>query len=253
MSQTTSQTASQTMPAKSARRIVLIDHHDNPPDDRVSTHLEKRGYQLERRYPVNGDALDCADHDLAGSVIYGGTQDVDEMEQYPFLHDEIAWIRHCHARAIPMLGICLGAQLIAHALGAKVAPMAHGKCEFGYYRITPTAEGKGWMPQPMHVTQAHFYEFELPPGATLLARGEGCANQAFRCGQTTFAVQFHPEVTTEIFQRWQNAEWAEQIFFGARGAQTREWQTALATQHDATQHDWFVGFLDQLFAESLPS
>ncbi len=240
-------TTSQITPKKGARRIVLIDHHENPPDDRVSTHLEKRGYELERRYPVNGDALDFSDHDIAGTVIYGGTHDIDEIDKYPFLHDEIAWIRHCHARNIPMLGICLGAQLIAHALDAKVTPMAHGKCEFGYYRITPTAEGQCWMPQPMYVTQAHFYEFELPPAATLLARGEGCANQAFRCGKTTYAVQFHPEVTAQIFQRWQNSDWAEQIFFGAPGAQTREMQTTLATQHDQAQHDWFVGFLDQLF------
>ena len=233
-------------PQKSPRRIVLVDHHENPPDDGVSTHLEKRGYQLERRYPVNGDSLGRPGDDLAGTVLYGGTHNVDEMEKYPFLHDEVAWIRHCHERAIPMLGICLGAQLIAHALGGSVAPMAHGRCEFGYYRITPTAAGQRWMPQPLYVTQAHFYQFDLPAGATLLATGEQCANQAFRHGHSTFGVQFHPEVTAEIFARWQNADWA---FSDAPGAQSRERQTALATRHDAAQHAWLVGFLDRLFAD----
>ena len=226
-------------------RIVLIDHHDNPPDDRVTTHLAKLGYELDLRLPVNGDTLGAPGDDLAGAVLFGGAQNVDQMAQYPFLHDEIAWINACHARRIPLVGICLGAQLIAHALGATVAPMADGRCEFGYYRITPTAQGKRWMPQPLYVTQAHFYQFDLPDGATPLATGEGCVNQAFRCGQTTYAMQFHPEVTADIFMRWQQSDWA---FFDAPGAQTREQQNALLARHDASQHDWFVAFLDRLFA-----
>ena len=237
----------QNTPQKNSNRIILVDHHENPPDDRVSTHLAERGYELERRYPVNGDALGKPGddpNDVAGTVVYGGTHNVDEMEKYPFLHDEIAWIRRCHERAVPMLGICLGAQLIAHALGAKVAPMAGGQCEFGYYRITPTVAGQPWMPQPLYVTQAHFYQFDPPPGATLLAAGETCANQAFRHGQSTYGVQFHPEVTAEIFRRWQDSEWA---FFDAPGAQNREQQDALAARHDDAQHAWFTGFLDRLF------
>ena len=233
------------MSGKTNARIVLVDHHDNPPDDHVSTHLEKRGYELERRYPVNGERLGEPDG-LAGSVLYGGTHNVDEMEKYPFLQAEIAWIRRCHGRGIPILGICLGAQLIAHALGAKVAPMAGGRCEFGYYPVTPTAEGRRWMPQPMHLAQAHFHAFDLPAGAVLLATGARCRNQAFRHGHTTYGVQFHPEVSAEIFARWQNADWA---LFGAPGAQSRAQQTALAARHDDAQRIWFTGFLDRLFGQ----
>ena len=225
-------------------RIVLVDHHENPADDRVTTHLEKLGYELDLRYPVNGDPLGQPDDDLAGSVLFGGAHNLDEMERYPFLRDEIAWIHACLNHDIPILGICLGAQLIASALGAKVAPMADGKCEFGYYPVTPTAHGRSWMPQPLYVSQAHFYQFELPAGATLLAGGEQCANQAFCYGRRIYAVQFHPEVTPEIFQRWQDSDWA---FFDSPGAQTREQQNTLAARHDAHQHIWFSGFLDRLF------
>lgn len=225
-------------------RIVLIDHHENPPDDRVSTHLAEIGYELDWRRPVNGDQLGEPAGDVAGSVLFGGLHNVDEMDEHPFLHDEIAWIHACIARDVPLLGICLGAQLIAHALGAKVAQMAGGQCEFGYYPITPTAEGRRWLPQPLHVTQAHFQQFDLPTGATLLATGENCVNQAFRYGERVYALQFHPEVTVGILRRWQDEIGDD---FDAPGAQTRDEQDALAARHDARQHDWFVGFLGRLF------
>lgn len=230
---------------RTKNRIVLIDHHDNPPDDRVSTHLAELGYELDLRRPADGDALGELGDDLAGTVLFGGMQNVDQLEQYPFLNDEIAWVRACHER-VPMLGICLGAQLIAHALGAKVTPMREQACEFGYYPVTPTAYAQSWMPQPLHVMQAHFYEFDLPHGATLLASGENCPNQAFRHGQCTYALQFHPEVTPQILRRWQDSDWA---FFDADGAQSREQQDALGACHDARQHAWFVDFLTRLFGQ----
>jgi len=227
-------------------RIVLIDHHDNLPDDRVTTHLAARGFAIDLRRPVDGDELEAAPGaDVAGSVLLGGAQNV--ADGHAFLRAEADWIRACHARGVPLLGICLGAQLVAHALGGAVAPMPGGRCEFGYHRVTPTAAGRSWMPRPVVAAQAHFYRFTPPPGAILLATGEGGDDdaQAFRLGAATYGVQFHPEVTRAMFRRWQDAEWA---FFDSPGAQTREAQDALGAQHDAAQGEWFVNFLDQLFA-----
>ena len=232
----------------SANRIVLVDHHENPADDRVSTHLEALGFDLDLRYPVNGDKLGRADDDIAGTVLFGGSHNVDEMDEYPFLLDEIRWILECIERKVPLLGICLGGQLIAHALGARVTPLANDECEFGYYLITPTAQGQSWIPQPLYVPQGHFYQFDLPVGATLLASGENCPNQAFSYGRLTCGMQFHPEVTADIFQRWQDSDWA---YFDSPGAQTRKQQTVLATQHDASQHTWFTGFLERFFRQQM--
>ena len=235
------------------KRILLIDHHENPPDDRVNTHLAALGFQLDLRRPALGDALGEANgmDDLAGCVLFGGLQNVDEAEKYPFLRDEMEWIRACHARDIPLLGICLGAQLIAGAFGAAVTPLPGGSCEFGYYPVSPAEDehGRDFLPRAMHVTQAHFYECALPRGATLLARGETCAHQAFRCGETTYALQFHPEVTPGVLERWQNSDWADACFT-APGAQTRAQMNELARIHDAAQHEWFTGFLEKLFARA---
>ena len=227
-----------------AKRVVLIKHEDSPPDDRAATWLAAQGFELDWRSPYAGDSLQEPDGDLAGTVIYGGGQGVTEMDVYPFLADEVRWVERCIARDIPTLGLCLGGQIVAHALGAEVGPGPVGHHEFGYYKIFATEEGRGLFPDELTVAQAHFHEFTVPEGAVLLAGGELYRHQAFRYGETTFGFQFHPEVTLEGFRRWQDADWAP---WGAPGAQTRAEQDALAPEADPAQDRWFRGFLAQLF------
>ena len=153
-------------------------------------------------------------------------------------------MRQCIARRIPTLGICLGGQVIAHALCATVAPADHGHHEFGYHPIYPTAAGRAYFPNRLFVTQAHYHGFAVPTGADLLATGDVYPHQAFRYGETTFAFQFHPEVTLAGLKRWQDAPWAP---WDQPGAQSRAEQDALAARHDDAQHRWFTGFLETLF------
>jgi GMP synthase (glutamine-hydrolysing) len=103
------------------------------------------------------------------------------------------------------------------------------------------------MEETLHVTQAHFQNFDLPHGSTLLATGERCPNQAFRYGRHAYGLQFHPEVTHHIFRRWQTAEWA---FHDHPGAQTVEEQTRLMELHDAAQASWTIRFLGELFQDT---
>ena len=143
--------------------------------------------------------------EAAGLVVLGGPMNVDEIARYPFLQRETSWIREALWREIPVLGICLGSQLLAKALDANVHP--NRMKEIGWYRIELTAEATGdWLfgrCQPQQtVFQWHGDTFDLPEGAELLATSEACAHQAFRHGEHVYALQFHVEVTGEIIESW---------------------------------------------------
>lgn len=230
-----------------ARQLVLVRHGDDPPDDRVVTFAVENGFEPVILRPFRGDPLPAPGPEVAGTVIYGGPFNAYDHATHPFLKAEEDWIRACMDRGLPVLGICQGAQQIAHLLGARVGPIQGEPHEFGYYRVDPTPEGADFLPGPLHMCQAHFHMFDIPPGATRLAGSDLFPNQAFRFGARVYGLQFHPEVTIEGFRRWQNAPWAA---WGRPGAQTRGEQTALMHAHDAAQADWFMGFLSRLFGRA---
>ncbi|MCC6124246.1 MAG: glutamine amidotransferase [Pirellulales bacterium] len=140
-----------------------------------------------------------------GLVILGGPMNVDEVDQYPYLARELEWIGQALTAGLPTLGVCLGAQLLAKALGAKVYP--NRIKEIGWYRIdlTPHAdrdplfEGSG-----KRITVFHWHgdTFDLPPGTVRLAQGQHCRNQAFRYGRSAYGLQFHLEMTPELIDAW---------------------------------------------------
>lgn len=134
-------------------------------------------------------------------VVLGGPIGAYEADRYPFLRDEIAVLRRRLAARCPTLGICLGAQLMAHAQGADVYP---GAREIGYAEVTLTAAGQNLLPElvDMHVLHWHGDTFDLPPGADLLASTEACRNQAFALGHHALGLQFHLEAGGEAFERW---------------------------------------------------
>ena len=113
--------------------------------------------------------------ELAGLVVLGGPMNVDQVAEFPFLQREVDWIRQAVLHGVPVLGICLGSQLLAKALGA------HGRHT---------------------VFQWHGDTFALPAGAVPLARSELCHQQAFRFGANAYGLQFHIEVTAEMVNCW---------------------------------------------------
>jgi GMP synthase (glutamine-hydrolysing) len=140
-----------------------------------------------------------------GVVLLGGPMNVDEVEQHPHLATEVELINEAIERNIPMLGICLGAQLIAKALGAKVTK--NPVKEIGWYDLALSAEGKsdpvlGHLKESERIFQWHGDTFDVPDGAVHLASSVSCRNQAFRYGANVYGFQFHLEVDTPLIKRW---------------------------------------------------
>jgi GMP synthase (glutamine-hydrolysing) len=162
--------------------------------------LAWRYVELYREVPPRLD-LDRA----AGLVVLGGPMNVDEVDKYPFLAREIGWIQEAVDQGIPFLGVCLGSQLLAKALGAKVYP--NEVKEIGWYEIELTAEGLadpllvGSQPRET-VFQWHGDTFDLPPGAVHLAWSSQCRHQMFRYGRAAYGVQFHVEMTPQMVHAW---------------------------------------------------
>jgi len=154
----------------------------------------------------DGEQLPRLD-DLSAVVSFGGSMNVDQTDRYPHLAPEVDLLRDAHRRALPVLGVCLGAQLLAKALGAPVtlAP----EREFGFFALRLTIEGEqdpvvSTFPSGSLAFQWHQDTFPLPDGADRLATGRDGARrglQAFRAGSSV-AVQFHPEVEAEELEAW---------------------------------------------------
>ena len=130
---------------------------------------------------------------------------VYEEMRFPFLKDEDSFLKEATRCGVPVLGICLGAQLLAKALGARVKK-APAK-EVGWYRVGLTEDGrrdplfKG-IPGRLTVFQWHEDTFEMPGGGVLIAGSFPCMHQAFRFGHNAYGLQFHIEVTSDMVKSW---------------------------------------------------
>ena len=141
-------------------------------------------------------------------IIMGGGMSVHDETEFPFLTGEKEIIRRYIREGKPVVGICLGAQLIADAMGSRVYP---GTKEFGWCGIErESREHFPGFPDKMEVFQFHGDTFDLPVGAALLWKGVGVKNQMFLLGSAT-GVQFHPEITLPLIREWTNELPAREI------------------------------------------
>lgn len=159
--------------------------------------LRGAGYDItSTRFFESAELPDPDDIDFL--VVLGGPMGANDQDDYPWLEEEMRLVRHVAEREMPVLGVCLGAQLIAGALGAAVYPNGHK--EIGWFPvrgIPPTRESVFRFPATMDVLHWHGDTFDLPRGAARLAESEACPNQAFQVGRTVMGIQFHLEVTPE--------------------------------------------------------
>jgi GMP synthase (glutamine-hydrolysing) len=187
------------------KRILVLQHVASEPLGVLDPLLRASGLRI--RY-VNFAHHPHSHVDLtkySGLVVLGGPMNVDQSARYPHLLHEIDVIRAALDREMPVLGICLGAQLLAAALGAHVHPNAVR--EIGWYPLTRSADAAAdplfsHLGYDAHVFQWHAYTFTEPKGSVHLASTESCANQAFRYGEFAYGFQFHLEVDGALIERW---------------------------------------------------
>jgi GMP synthase (glutamine-hydrolysing) len=238
----------QTMPMGSfARRptVLIVLHQDHSTPGRVGVALKAMGARLDIRRPSCGEPLPekLANHD--GVVVFGGPMGANDSLDW--VRREIDWLETPLAEEKPLLGLCLGAQMLARALGARVFRYDDKRSEIGYYAIEPTPAGERLCsgPFPRTVYQWHTDGFDLPEGAELLATGgPKFPNQAYRYGRHAVGLQFHPEVTYHMMCRWTHRG-AERLT--RPGALSRPEHLGGWFQHDGRVAAWLEAFLPAWF------
>ena len=234
--------------ATPVKRIILVTHSEHARPGKVREALHARGCETEVCWAAGGDALPPMNggrlQGYDAAVVFGGPMSACDLDEHPFLRAETAWVGAQLAVDAPILGICLGAQIMARALGAQVYPHPEGLCEVGYQPVHPADAGCPLFPSPFHVYHWHREGFDLPPGAVLLARGGIFENQAFSHGVRAFGVQFHPEMTPTTLERWVTNEKAQR-YFALPEVPSAERQRTDAPRYDPAVHRWLDRFLDR--------
>lgn len=213
----------------SSRSVVALRHVSFEDLGSFAPVLAHRGYDLTYR-EAGIESLSDVDPlapDLL--VVLGGPIGAYEDHEYPFLLDELRLLEKRLVHRRPTLGICLGSQLIARALGARVYPMGCKEIGFAPLTLTPDAGESclGAFAEDGIVLHWHGDTFDLPAGAVRLAGTELCANQAFAFGKMALGLQFHAEILLSGFERWLIGHAHELAAAGLKPSQLR----AQAVQH----------------------
>jgi len=184
------------------KRCLIVQNDPGEDSGELGVGLLQRGFHLEVVKPFNGEPLPESLESFAGVVILGGQAGVYETEKFSWLQKELDLAEEAVRKDIPILGICLGAQILAATLGAVAAPASRREIGWAPVFLTNAAREDPLLREIQSPLQAfHFHgdAFVCPPGAVCLAHTEVCRCQAFRFGNSAaYGFQFHPEVNAAL-------------------------------------------------------
>lgn len=183
------------------RKVLFVQHGETDKPGLLGDALRDRGIGLEIVRPDLGQAVPTSLTEHSGLAVGGGAQGVYEMEQYPYLAEEIRLIQSAAADGKPVIGLCLGGQLMAASFGADVRKGPVREVGFFPVELDPISEYDPiWcgLPRSFVTTHWHGDVFEIPPGGMRLGGSALTPNQLFRYGHALYGLQFHLEMTPEI-------------------------------------------------------
>jgi len=186
------------MTQEAKAEIIVLQHAECEALGTIEDTLRVKGLRTRFVRPFAGEPIPDEVHDAKGLIVMGGPMGVYEQERYPYLRDELRLIERAATANKPVLGVCLGSQLLAHALGGKVSKQTQK--EIGWYPVRLTDEAiidPLWADVPREFTAFHWHGdvFSLPLRATPLASSALTEQQAFRYGARAYGLLFHLEVT----------------------------------------------------------
>jgi GMP synthase-like glutamine amidotransferase len=185
-------------------RLAVLHHLPEPFLGLAERPLRDAGLTLDERDLLAGDALPALG-EVDGILSFGGSQSVVDIDSDPVLTQEVELLREAVEAGVPVLGICLGGQLLAHAMGGRVERAPRRTVAWVELEATSAADGDPIaqaLGSPVRGLHWNEDRFELPPGATELLTRNGEGVTAFRAGNAAWGVQFHPEVDAGVLEGW---------------------------------------------------
>ena len=188
--------------------VLVVQHHDHSPAGVVGEAIKSAGLALEVVSPTSDDAIPADAGKFRALLLLGGNDSAADGHTPHYIQELTALIREFADQSRPVMGICLGAQMVARAFGARVH--RNFGAEFGFVPLKKTAQGHRdpiveSLPDPSYFMQWHDDSLDLPIGAELLMVGERYVNQCFRIGRLVYGFQFHMEVDQQIVEDWARA------------------------------------------------
>jgi GMP synthase (glutamine-hydrolysing) len=184
-------------------RVLSVTHGPSVPGGVFDEAAEAAGHELERWVvPLGGTPRHAASY--GAIMVFGGSMHPDQDARHPWLAREEEFLREALSEQVPVVGLCLGGQMLARAAGAWVGPAPEP--EIGWFEIELTPDGRadpvlGVLPVRTDAFQWHSYAFRVPDGGVELARS-AAGTQAFRAGERAWGLQFHAEVTLPMVRKW---------------------------------------------------
>ncbi len=187
------------------KRILVVQHVESEGLGIIGALVRQEGYRTDFLRVYRNERIPRRMDGYSALIVLGGPMGVYEDEAYPFIRDEVGLIKSVLRERIPVLGICLGAQLLARAAGADV--YRGKKKEIGWYDVELTGDASSdrlftGLPERFTVFQWHGDTFDVPAGAGRLSSSKLFPNQVIRVGPSAYGIQFHLEVTEDMIKEW---------------------------------------------------